>query len=80
MSIREKNTRDAITRNVRRAMFEADLTQVALAEQMTITRETLRHRLSGKKPFTTDELAQIAVATGVPFSDLVKVTGDPIAA
>lgn len=73
MSIKEKNTRDTITRNVRRAMFEADLTQVALAEQMTITRETLRHRLSGKKPFTTDELTQIATATGVPLSELVRI-------
>ncbi|MGH1978621.1 helix-turn-helix domain-containing protein [Rothia sp. L_38] len=80
MDIREEVTRETIARNVRRAMFEADLTQAALAEQMTITRETLRHRLSGKKPFTTDELAQIAVATGVPFSELVKVTEKAIAA
>ncbi len=57
-------------------MFEADLTQAELAEQMTITRETLRHRLSGKRPFTIDELVEIALATKVPFSFLVEVRAD----
>lgn len=66
-------TREIVTRNVRRAMFEANLTQTELANQMTITRETLRHRLSGKKPFTTDELEEISLATGVPFKHLVDV-------
>lgn len=65
--------RELVTRNVRRAMFEADLTQAELAGQMTITRETLRHRLNGKRAFTIDELEEIARATNVPFSSLVEV-------
>lgn len=73
METREITAREIVTRNVRRAIFEADLTQAELAEQMTITRETLRHRLSGKRPFTIDELEEIARATRVPFSSLVDV-------
>lgn len=69
-------TREVVTRNVRRAMFEANLTQTELAAKMAITRETLRHRLNGKRPFTIDELDEIAQATKVPFSSLVKVKTD----
>lgn len=68
--------REIVLRNVRRAIFEADLTQAELAEQMTITRETLRHRLSGKRPFTIDELVEISLATRVPFSSLVELRSD----
>lgn len=71
MSSQEEVARATITHNVRRAMFEAGLTQAALAEQMTITRETL---------YATDELAQIATATGVPFSDLAKIKNQAVAA
>lgn len=69
-------TREMVTRNVRRAMFEADLTQAELAGQMTITRETLRHRLNGNRPFTIDELEEIARATKVPFSSLVNIDAE----
>lgn len=76
METGDMTTREIVTRNVRRAMFEADLTQSELAGQMTITRETLRHRLNGKKPFTIDELEEIARATRVPFSSLVNVDAE----
>lgn len=76
METKGMTTREMVTRNVRRAMFEADLTQAELAEQMTITRETLRHRLSSKRPFTIDELEEIARATKVPFSSLVNVDAE----
>lgn len=71
---------DQVARNVRGALGAARVSQAKMAETLKMSRSSFSQRINGHKAFEIDELAEIAVATGVPFSDLVKVTGDPIAA
>lgn len=62
-------SRPIVAAEVRAAMARANVTQSALAEQLTISKNTFSDRLAGRRPFTTDDLLEISEALGVdPFS------------
>ena len=67
-------TRDVVAAEVRAAIARANITQAALAAQIRLSPAGLSERLSGARPFNTDDLAEIADVLGVdPFSFLMGV-------
>lgn len=62
-------SRELVAAEVRAAMARAQVTQSALLDQVSISRQTLSDRIAGRRPFTTDDLVEIGEALGVdPFS------------
>lgn len=56
---------------VRAAMARLGCTQAVLAERINRDQHFVSRRLSGKVPFTIDELARIAEALNVPIEALL---------
>jgi len=60
-----------IAEQVRQAMADQQLSQVALAEATGIPRVTLIRRLNGQAPFTVTELAAVAAELGMTPADFL---------
>ena len=74
MSTTVQNHRDQwrqAAAQVRQAMADQQLSQVALAEATGIPRVTLIRRLNGQAPFTVTELAAVAAELGMTPADFL---------
>lgn len=60
-----------VAAEVRAVMARQRCTQTTLAERINRDQHFVSRRLSGKVPFSVDELAAIASALDVPLSELV---------
>ncbi|GGO92575.1 hypothetical protein GCM10011584_29270 [Nocardioides phosphati] len=67
----EPSSREAVAAEVRAAMARQQMTQVALAGKVDMSRVALADRLSARRPFAVDELYRIADALNVSVWSLV---------
>jgi transcriptional regulator with XRE-family HTH domain len=69
------NTRGQVAGEVRAVLARRQITQTALADQITMSRASLSASLNGLRAFDTDELAEIGAVLGVdPLAFLLPVS------
>lgn len=65
--------REGIAEAVRVEMARRRWSQRALGEKTGLTQSYIGRRMTGETPWTTDDLARIAVAMSIPLSALLPV-------
>lgn len=65
------NRRLATARKIKGLMGENDVTQTRLGEKLGLTQGPVSDRLTGRRPFNTDELEEIADLFDVPITELL---------
>lgn len=63
--------REAVAEVVRVEMARRRMSQRALADATGLTQSYIGRRMTGDMPFTTDDLAKVAAALGLPVAALV---------
>lgn len=63
--------RDRVAANVRAEMARNKISQVKLAETLSVSQAAISRRLSGRVAFDIDELVRIAEAFNIPLAELV---------
>lgn len=69
--------REAVAEVIRVEMARRRMSQRALADATGLSQSYIGRRLVSDKPFTTDDLAKVAAALGMPVAALVPA---PVAA
>lgn len=64
--------RSAIAAEIRGEAARQAVSQQSLAAAADISTATLRNRLAGKRPFTTDELHSITKFLAVPLVEIIE--------
>jgi transcriptional regulator with XRE-family HTH domain len=65
-------TAQRVAANVRAEMARRAVTQTILAERLGKSQHFISRRLSGKVPFSVDELGDVAVALNVGLTNLMS--------
>lgn len=75
------NMDESIGRRVHAAMAEAGMTQAQLAARLGLTQAAVSRKLSGERPWYTDELVNVSsllgVSVGELFGELIRPRRQP---
>lgn len=72
------NMSEIITKNIIREMQRLSKKQIDLANDISVSKQTMSKMLSGERTINAVELAMIAKALNVSIDVLVKLPSDPI--
>ena len=64
---------------VRLALTEHNLSGAALARQVGWSQSYVAHRLTGRRPFTVEDIAKIAAALDIPVNRLTADRAEAVA-
>jgi transcriptional regulator with XRE-family HTH domain len=75
--ISERPLRARVAANIRAELARNDVTQVQVAAALGITQQAVSQKLSGRRPFSLDDVEVIAPMVGMAPDELVRGSKNP---